>query len=119
MTPAHTGEHPPPVHETPASIPLHRRAELRALHAAATGGKWVAVQDLHGVNAIAVAGFERSRQIADVLGAGADYGLANARCIAAAVNALPEVLEALEAVEAECAALRARLASAHEDANNR
>lgn len=89
---------------------IHERNELRALRAAAEPGRWIAVQDLHGDNAVAVEGYERSRRIADVRALGPDYGQANARYLAAAAGSIMDVLDALEAVESERDELRARLA---------
>ncbi len=97
-----------------ASFPPERRAELRTLRNLAEPGEWVAVQDLHGDNKIAVAGFERTRTIADVRASGSDYGYGNARYLAAATSAMMDVLDALEAAEAERDTLRAQLA-AHGD----
>ena len=82
-------------------FPSTRRQHLRALRAAATAGRWVRTENVHAESAIAVAGFERTRRIADVVTAPTDYGRANADYIVEAVNAVPEVLDALDAAEAD------------------
>lgn len=82
-------------------FPPTRIQRLRALRAAATGGRWVRTDSIHAESAIAVAGLERTRRIADVATGSPDYGRGNADCIVEAVNALPELLDALESVEAE------------------
>ncbi|SIH25817.1 Uncharacterised protein [Mycobacteroides abscessus subsp. abscessus] len=105
-----------------AEIPQAKRDELRASRAKATPGVWAAVQVLHAENAIAIEGFELTRLIADVRDTPdecgriadvrtdpKDYGLANARYIAIAANSVIEVLDALEAVEAQRDALAEEL----------
>lgn len=94
----------------PATFTPAQRAALRELRRLAAPGEWVAVQDLHGDNRIAVAGFERTRTIADVRAAGPDYGYGNARYLAAAASLMMDVLDALEAAESERDVLRAQLA---------
>lgn len=97
---------------TPASpFPAARRAALRELRSLAEPGEWVPVQDIHGDNTIAVAGFERSRTIATVSSTGSDYGRGNAFYLAAAASSMMDALDALDAVEAERDELRARLAA--------
>lgn len=96
---------------TPATCAPQQRADMRQLRRHATPGEWVAVQDLHGDNRIAVAGFERTRVIADVRAAGPDYGHGNARYLAAAANLMMDVLDALDAAESERDVLRAELAA--------
>lgn len=82
-------------------VSQERRAELRALRAAATPEEWVAIEHLHAENAVAVKGFEWTRRIADIRTDPRDYGRGNARYIAAAANSVIPLLDALEAVEAE------------------
>ena len=85
------------MNDAPATFAPERRAALRTLRGLAEPGEWVAVQDLHGDNRIAVAGFERTRTIADVRAAGADYGDGNARYLAATASLMMVVLDALDA----------------------
>lgn len=99
-----------------ATLSPTRRAALRQLRELAEPGEWVPVQDSHGDNRIAVAGFERSRTIADVRASGSDYGRANAFYLAAAASSMMDALDALDAVEAERDELLARAASAAEEA---
>lgn len=94
-----------------ATFARPRRAALGELRRLVAPGEWVAVHDLHGDNRIAVAGFERTRTIADVRAAGPDYGCGNARYLAAAATLMMDALDAFDAAEAECDALRAQLAS--------
>ncbi len=94
---------------TQAAFSPSQRAALRELQRLAAPGEWVAVQDLHGDNRIAVAGFERTRIIADVRAAGPDYGYGSARYLAAAATQMTDVLDALDAAEAERDELRAQL----------
>ncbi|KXO91074.1 hypothetical protein AXK58_21835 [Tsukamurella tyrosinosolvens] len=68
------------------------------------------VQDTQGDNRIAVAGFERTRTLAEVSATGSDYGRANALYLAAAASSLMDALDALDAVEGERDALRMQLA---------
>lgn len=92
-----------------------RRAALRAQRAAATPGTLARVDGLHACTQIAVQGFERTRTIAAVHpGATADYGRANAEYLAAAANAFPDALDALDAVEAERDSWRARALAAED-----
>ena len=99
------------MNDAPATFAPERRAALRTLRGLAEPGEWVAVQDLHGDNRIAVAGFERTRTIADVRAAGADYGDGNARYLAATASLMMVVLDALDAMEADRDELRAQLAA--------
>ncbi|KMV13955.1 hypothetical protein ACT17_32765 [Mycolicibacterium conceptionense] len=97
---------------TPADpFPAARRDALRQLRSLAEPGEWVPVQDTHGENQLAVAGFERTRTIAHVCASGPDYGRGNAFYLAAAASSMMDVLDALDAVEAERDELRARLAA--------
>ena len=96
-------------------FPPTRRAALRQLRALAEPGEWVPVQDTHGDNRIAVAGFERTRTIAAVKATGSDYGRGNAFYLAAAASSMMDVLDALDAVEAERDELRSRLAAPDTD----
>jgi hypothetical protein len=50
----------------PATFAPAQRVALRELRRLAAPGEWVAVQDLHGDNRIAVAGVERTRTNAGV-----------------------------------------------------
>lgn len=82
-------------------LPHAQRHDLRALRAAATGGQWVRIENIHAESTIVVAGFERTRRIAELITSPADYGRANANYIVASTNALPEVLDALDEMESD------------------
>lgn len=77
-------------------------AKLRALLAAATPGPWTEDDgSLYGPNDGAVAHIARHASMHTVLATGEDWKHADAALIAAAVNALPGLLDQLEALRAE------------------
>lgn len=99
----------PRVDAEPPVITQQERDQWRKLRASATAGNWVAIEHLQAEMAVAIEGFERTRRIADLRTDPADYGRSNALYIAAAANALPKVLDYLEAVETERDQLAAAL----------
>lgn len=75
---------------------------LRALLAAATPGPWTEDDgSLYGPNDGAVAHIARHASMHTVMATGEDWSHADAALIAAAVNALPALLDELEALRAE------------------